>query len=146
MPYVQFRRPLPGRLALWLAVGVLALTVALNRTAIVTDLAEMLAAVILVPLALDVVDRGILDPQAETNRPARYGWYAFLVIAPIVFSVLQYQVGFDGLLGEALRYLVRIAEVFITLLLVELYATVVLGRTGRDRDHDITWTPAATAP
>ena len=131
LPYVQVRRPLPGRTALWLALGILAVTVVFNRTAMITDLAEMLAALILVPLALDVFDRGILDPEAETSRPVRYGWYAFLVLAPIVFSVLQYQVGFDGLLGEALRYSVRIAEVFITLLLVELYAAAMRSRTVR---------------
>jgi hypothetical protein len=142
VPYVQLRRPLPGRLALWLAVGVLALTVALNRTAIVTDLAEMLAALILVPLALDVVDRGILDPNAETSRTARYGWYAFLVIAPIAFSLLEYQVGFGGLLGEALRYSVRIAEVFITLLLVELYAAMMRGRAPRQQPGETRRQPA----
>jgi hypothetical protein len=142
VPYVQLRRPLPGRLALWLAVGVFVVTVAFNRTALVTDLAETLAAFILAPLALDVVDRGILDPTAKTSRPARYGWYAFLVLAPIVFSVLQYQVGFGGLFGEGLRYSVRIAEVFITLLLVELYATVIHGRTGRESLSNPTWTPA----
>jgi hypothetical protein len=128
VPYVQVRRPLPGRSALWLALGVLTVTVVFNRTAVITDLAEMLAALILVPLALDVVDRGILDPEAETSRPLRYAWYGFLVLAPIVFSVLQYQVGFDGVLGEALRYSVRIAEVFVTLLLVELYAAVMRSR------------------
>lgn len=132
VPYVQLRRPLPGRSALWLALGVLAVTVLFNRTAIITDLAEMLFAVILVALALDVVDRGILDPEAETSRPARYGWYAFLVLAPIVFSLVQYQVGVDGLLGEAVRYSVRITEVFVCLLLVELYFAVGHGRTGRE--------------
>jgi hypothetical protein len=131
VPYVQLRRPLPRRLALWLAIAIFAVTVVFNRTALITDLAEMLAALILVPLALDVVDRGILDPEAETSRGVRYAWYAFLVAAPIVFSVLQYQVGFDGLFGEVLRYCVRIAEVFITLLLVELYASVMRHRAAR---------------
>ena len=142
LPYVQVRRPLPGRTALWLAMGVLAVTVVFNRTAIITDLAEMLAALILVPLALDVFDRGILDPESETSRPTRYGWYAFLVLAPIVFSVLEYQVGFDGLLGEALRYSVRIAEVFITLLLVELYAAAMRSRTVRLQPSGTTREPA----
>ena len=142
VPYVQLRRPLPHRAALWLVIAVLAVTVVFNRTAIITDLAEMLAAFILVPLALDVVDRGILDPQAETSRRARYAWYAFLVIAPIAFSVLEYQVGFDGLIGEALRYSVRVAEVFITLLLVELYAAVMRGRIARKQPGDTRLDPA----
>jgi hypothetical protein len=91
----------------------------------------MLVALILIPVALDVIDRGILDPQAQTAPAIRYGWYAFVVVAPIVFSVLQYQVGFDGLLGEALRYAVRVAEAFLCVLLVQLYFTVVHRRTGR---------------
>lgn len=142
LPYVQLRRPLPGRTAVWAAMGVLAVTVAFNRTAIVTQLAEMLAALILVPLALDVFDRAILDREAETSRPVRYGWYAFLVLAPIVFSVLEYRVGFDGLLGEALRYSVRIAEVFLTLVLVELYAAGMRSRTVRQEPSETARQPA----
>jgi hypothetical protein len=142
VPYVQLRRPLPHRLALWLAIGIFAVTVVFNRTPLITDLAEMLAALILVPLALDVVDRGILEPEVETSRGARYAWYAFLIAAPIVFSVLQYQVGFDGLFGEVLRYCVRIAEVFITLLLVELYAAVMRHRAVRHRPGDTRRQPA----
>jgi hypothetical protein len=133
VPYVQVRRPVPGRIALWLAGGTLVLTVVFNQTTIVTDLAEMVAALILVPLALDLVDRGILDPWAKTSRPVRYGWYAFLVVAPVVFSLLEYHhAGFGGLLGETLRYLVRVTEIFICLLLIEPYFTIVHGRTGSD--------------
>src|SRR3954471_1489195 len=133
LPYMQVRRPVPGRIALWLAVGTLAATVVFNRTTIVTTLAEVLAALFLVPLALDLVDRVILDPWAKTSRPVRYGWYAFLVVAPIVFSLLEYHhAGFGGLLGETLRYLVRVTEVFICLLLIEPYFTIVHGRTGSD--------------
>jgi hypothetical protein len=86
---------------------------------------------VLAPLALDVVDRGILDPAARTSTAARRGWYALLVLAPLAFSVLEYQVGVSGLAGEAVRYLVRITEAFVCLLLVELYFAVGLRRTGR---------------
>ena len=136
VPYLQVRRPLPPRVAGLLTAVVLAGVVAFNRTAIITDLAEMLAALVLVPIAFDLVDRGILDARARTSGALRAGWYAVLVLAPIAFSVVQYQIGVDGLLGEAFRYAVRIAEIFICLLLVEVFFTVVLGRTGRDRDTE----------
>jgi hypothetical protein len=128
VPYVQARRPLPGRTALSVVLALLTVTVVFNRTAIVTSMAEMLVALILVPAALDLVDRGILDPEAESSRRARYGWYAFLVLAPVTSSLLYYEVGVDGLLGEGLHYAGRAAEVFVTLLLVELYAAAMRSR------------------
>jgi hypothetical protein len=131
IPYLQLRRPLPARLAVAASAGVLAAIVVGNRTAVVTDLAEALAVLVLVPIGFDLVDRGILDPQARTSPRLRLGWYAGLVVAPIAFSVLEYQIGFDGVIGEATRYAVRVAEAFIALLLVELYFTVGLGRVGR---------------
>ena len=131
VPYLQARRPLPRGLAGVLAAVVLLGIIAFNRTVIVTDLAEMLAALVLVPLALDVVDRGILDPRARTSGPLRAVWYAFLVLAPVLFSVVQYRIGVDGLLGEAFRYAVRVTEAFICVLAVEIYFAVLLGRTGR---------------
>jgi hypothetical protein len=137
VPYLQVRRPLRGRLALWLSLGVLAVVVLANRTAVVTDLAETLGVLILAPIGLDLVDRAILDPRARTSAPVRYGWYAFLVVAPIVLAVLQWRIGVGGLFGEATRYGVRITEAFICLLLVEVYFAVGLGRTGA---------PAQSAP
>ncbi len=131
IPYLQLRRPLSPRLALGLSVGVLAVIVLGQRAEVVTLLAETLGALLLVPIAFDVVDRGILDPYARTSRGLRYAWYAVLVLAPIVFSLLQYGVGFTGLFGEATRYSVRIVEAFVCMLLVELYFAEGLGRKGR---------------
>jgi hypothetical protein len=61
--------------------------------------------------------------------------YVGLVVAPIAFSILQYGIGFDGIVGEATRYAVRVAEAFIALLLVELYFAVGLGRVGVSTDR-----------
>ncbi|GAA3170387.1 hypothetical protein GCM10010531_24510 [Blastococcus jejuensis] len=136
VPYLQARRPLPGRLAGALSAVLLAGVVAFNRTEFVTGLAETLAALVLVPIAFDVVDRGILDPGARTSRALRAAWYGFLVAAPILFSLLL-PMDLGGLLGEAIEFASRFAEVFVCLLLVELFFAVVLGRTGR---------PDATVP
>ncbi|MEJ7583604.1 MAG: hypothetical protein WKF43_05820 [Acidimicrobiales bacterium] len=130
IPYLQRPRPLPRRLPLWLAAGVLAVIVVGNRTQVVIDLAETLGVLLLAPIGFDIVDRGILDPEADTSPTQRLGWYAVLIAAPIVFSVLQYGLDLEGTASEATRYAVRIAEAFLCMLAVELYFAVGLGRTG----------------
>ena len=56
-----------------------------------------------------------------------------LVLVPVALSVLEYQIGVDGILGVAIQYGVRVTEAFVCLLLVELYLAVGLGWTGRRR-------------
>lgn len=130
VPYLQLRRPLPRRLAVGLSLAVLAVIVFGHRTAVVTKVAETFAIFLLVPVGFDLVDRGILEPRARTSTPVRYGWYALLVIAPVVFSLLQYQVHDHGALEVATRFAVRTTEAFVLMLLVELYFTLGLRRTG----------------
>ena len=133
LPWLQLRRPLPRAVVVGVPLALLGAVVLFNRTAVITDLAETLGALVLFPIALDLVDRGILDPRALTRAGLRWGWYAGLVAAPVVFSVLQYDVGVPGLPGEAVRYLVRITEAFVCLLVVQFWFAVVLGRTGRSQ-------------
>lgn len=131
IPYLQVRRPLPAGLAPALAAAVLVVVGSTHRTELTTALAEAAGVLLLVPLAFDVVDRGILDPEGRTSPRTRLAWYVFLVAAPAAFAVLQYGVGVTGGAGEVIRYAVRITEAFVCLLLVELFFAVGLGRTGR---------------
>ncbi len=126
----QIRR-VGARLAAGFSLLVLVTIVVGNQTSMVTDQAESLAMLVLMPIGLFVVDRGILDPQASTSAVLRYGWYAFLVLAPVVFTVLEYGIGVGGPAGEATRYAVRTTEAFVSVLLLELYFAVAIGRTGR---------------
>ena len=121
IPYVQLRRPLPRWAPVLLAAVAVAVMVLGERTHPVTDLAEVLGVLVLAPIGLDLVDRAILDGSARPSPRLRSGWYAFLVAAPVLFSVLEYRVGVGG---GALRYAVRITEAFVCLLLVELYFAV----------------------
>ncbi len=130
IPYVQLNRPLPRRLAAGLSLAVLIVIVVGHRTKVITKVAETFAIVLLVPVGLDLVDRGILDARARTSTAARWGWYALLALAPIVFSVLQYRIHDHGALEVATRFAVRTTEAFVLMLLVELYFTVGLDRTG----------------
>lgn len=131
VPYVQLPRPLRRGLAAGLALVVLAVIVLGHRTMVLTKAAETVAILLLVPVGLDLVDRGILDPQARTSRRLRSGWYALLVAAPVLFSLLEYHLGLAGGLQVATRYAVRTTEAFVLMLLLELYFAVGLGRTGR---------------
>lgn len=131
LPYLQLRRPLPRFVPVGIAIVLLGVVVVFESTAAVTDLAETFGILILAPIAFDLVDRGILDPTAQTTTRTRWLWYATLAVVPIMLSVLEYQVGVDGFLGDAVRYGVRVTEAFICLLLVEIYLAVLMGRTGR---------------
>lgn len=133
IPYVQVRRPLTSGLAIWLSVAVLAIIVLSQRSEFLTDIAEMFGVLVLAPIGFDVVDRGILDPEAPTSTRLRFAWYAILVVTPIAFSLLENGVDLSGAAGEVVRYAVRVLEAFVCMLLVELYFAVGLGRTGRSR-------------
>jgi hypothetical protein len=146
IPYVQVRRPVSPRLAVGLSAAVLAVTVALNRTEYVTLLAELLGLALLAPLAFDVIDRGILDPHQPTSRRLRYGWYTLLVLIPTASSLLYHGQAVGGLLGEVIRYQVRLHECFIAIVLLELYFAIGLGRTGRPPATEATPERAHAAP
>ena len=62
LPYVQLRRPLPLAAVLALPGGVVLLLALASSTALVTDLAEGLVMVLLLPVGLDLVDRCVLEP------------------------------------------------------------------------------------
>lgn len=131
IPYLQLRRPLRA----WVpaAVFATALIVILvgQSNSVVILLAEALSALVLFPLALDVVDRGILDPYATTRTSMRVIWYLALAAAPFVLWVLTVQMGTGGYAGEVLGYGMRTFESIGAALLIGLYFAVGLGRTGR---------------
>jgi hypothetical protein len=133
IPYVQLRRPLPRATALWVAVAIVVVTAVTNRTSTTTDLAETYGMIFLGVVGLDLIDRGILDPAATTRRALRWSWYALMVIAPVAFSIAEYHLdaGSTGIIGEPVRFMVRITEAFIFALFVQVFFAVGLGRTGR---------------
>jgi hypothetical protein len=137
IPYVQLRRPLPRRVAAAALVIVLVVTAATIKTAMTIDLAETFGMVIFAIAGFDLIDRGILDDTARTSRVKRWIWYLFLIIAPIVFSFLEYHwgtswngVGTTGPIGVPVRWLVRIVEAFIFAIFTSGFFAVGLGRTG----------------
>lgn len=124
VPYVTLRRrPGPGR-AVAATIVILVVVVLAQPTQLGTDLAETFGMIMLAPLAFDVFDRGILRQDAAVAGRVRIGWYAALVVTPIMLSALQYRVEVGGLAGDLTRYGVRIHEAFIAMLLLGLYFAV----------------------
>ena len=133
VPYVQLRRPLPRPFVLGLSGGVLLLVLTASGTTLVTDLAELLAMLVLVPLGLDLVDRAVLDPAApRTPTAVRWGWYVALLAVPLTISLLLAG-QFTGTAGDAVRYAVRVQEAWVGLLLLQLYFAVGHRRLGTPR-------------
>lgn len=133
LPYLQLRRPLPPWVPIAFSAAVFAAIVFFSHTELVTGLAETLGVLVLLPLAVDVYDRGILDSKALTSPTVRYGFYAALVIVPVTLSILERKLDIGGVFGDVTRYGVRLHESFICILLVSLYFAVGLGRRGGKR-------------
>lgn len=151
IPYVQARRPVPARWAVAVAAVCFAAIVVFNHADTVTRYAEGFVLIVLVPLALDVVDRAILAPDQPTSPRRRYVFYALLVLLPITSSLLFHGDVFrTGLAAEWIRYEVRVHESFVAVLLVCLYFAVGLGRTGpaarADAAEDTRRTNASDTP
>lgn len=130
--YLQARRPLPPWLAPGLAVAVLGLIGVSIATELDINLAETAGMCLLAPIALDVVDKGILDPLAATSDRLRYAWYSVLIVVPIVSSSLWHSRVFspDTVAYRVNNYEVRLQEAFVGMLLIELFFAVGLGRLG----------------
>ena len=136
LPYVTLPRPLrrwPPMASVGLLVAVLVGVASSPAQSPVVLLAETVAALILVPLAFDVVDRGILEPTARTVSGLRYCWYAVLVVVPLLVVLLGTEARSGGGFADVLEYLGRVHEAVIGILLVQLYFAVGLGRTGGQR-------------
>ncbi len=129
IPYLELPRPLPRWVPVVLTFGLLVVVVAGHSNEFIVLMAEALGALILVPVGLDLIDRGILDPTARTVGWQRAAWYAFLLAGPIVFWVTDNGATVNGTAGVVLGYAGRTTEAFLCLLALELYFAVGLGRT-----------------
>jgi hypothetical protein len=131
VPYVQGRRPVSRVLSYGLPGLVLLLVlVAADRTHI-RDYAETAVILILIPVGLDLVDRGILQSDAVTSVRARWSWYAALVLIPIVFVALRKGAHVGGWAGNRMLYSQRGLEGYIATFCIEIYFAVFLGWVGQ---------------
>lgn len=123
IPYVTLQRPQVRR-----ALAIVPILIALTIWAViwapdswVIDHAETFGFVVLATLTFDVFDRELLDPGVRVRPGLRWGWYAFMLLEPIVVSAIGTGAR-TGVGGTALtlEYLGRIHESFVGVLLVAL--------------------------
>jgi hypothetical protein len=131
IPYVQARRPLSRVLSYGLPGVVLLLVLVVGDRGIVRDQAESAAMLILIPIGLDFIDRGILQSDAVTSVRARWSWYAALVLIPLVFVALRKGAHVGGWAGNRMLYSQRGLEGYIAAFFIEVYFAVFLGWVGR---------------
>jgi hypothetical protein len=131
IPYVQARRPPSRVLSYGLPGAVLLLVLVVGDRGLVRDLAETATMLILIPIGLDLIDRGILQSDAVTSARVRWTWYAALVLIPIAFIALRKGAHVDGWLGNRMLYSQRGLEGYIAAFFIEVYFAVFLGWVGR---------------
>ncbi len=134
LPYVQLRRPLPR--AAWLvpAIAVVAPIVGADSGIAVT-LAETFAFLLLVPLALDLGDRAILEPERRRRPLAVLGWVVVVVLVPVVLHLIRPNEPQN--LGEELaRYLSRTTEAYVAVVLLHAYFSFLLPALSGARPGD----------
>ena len=131
IPYVQARRPLSRVISYGLPGVVLLLVLVIGDRGLVRDQAESAVMLILIPIGLDLIDRGILQSDAVTSVRARWSWYAALVLIPVVFVALRKGAHVDGWAGNRMLYSQRGLEGYIATFFIEIYFAVFLGWVGR---------------
>jgi hypothetical protein len=125
-PYVTLRRPLARPTGAVCSLVVLVVTVLLEQTGahqVVTNVAEGVVMLLVVPLALDVFDRAALDPEQPVSWRARLGCWAALLVVPAVSILLRHvSLGRDAHL--VVDFAARAQEAFVGTLLVLLYLAI----------------------
>jgi hypothetical protein len=121
--YLQLRRPLPRWLPFVLSGALLAVIVLFGGTPLLTDVAETLGVLLLLPLAVDVFDRRLLERDPPTSPVLAYALYAALAVLMVALTLLD-SAGLGGDLGATIHYVHRMQESFVCLLLVLVYFAV----------------------
>ena len=76
---------------------------------------------ILVPLTVDVFDRGVLDPAHENPWRTRLGYAAALVVLPPLAALLRH-LSLPADVHQVVAYSVRAQEAYVGTLLLLLYS------------------------
>lgn len=129
--YLMLPRPLKA--APYISLGILAFIVIFFNTGFVFDQAESLVPFLIAPLALDVFDRTILEPEHGDHPLRRAVWIVCLVAVAVAFMALAHWARQDlqGPIRLGIDYGQRAAEAYWGWILIHLYFSYWLGRTWR---------------
>lgn len=119
LPYVQLTRPLP-RPAWVVPVVAVVVPVLGADSGVAVTLAETFAFLLLIPLALDVGDRSILEPERARNLPLVAGWLLLVIAVPVVLHLVRPD-NPENLLEELARYLSRTTEAYVAVVCLHVY-------------------------
>lgn len=128
--------PRPFRFAPLVSAAVLAFIVIGFDTGFVLDQAESLVPALLAPIALDVVDRTILEPEQRDRRALRLAWMVLLVVVAVglIGAARWARTDLHGPLRLGIDYGQRAAEAYWGWLLVHAYFGLWIGHPrGRSR-------------
>lgn len=126
IPYVQPGRRPSKYLAAGCALAVFVLLIISDHSSLVrfpTELAEGVVMMILAPIAFDITDRGILQPDRHRPLRVRQAWWLLLVGLPLLFIAARHA-HLGGTLGAAARYAVRPQEAFVGMFGLEIYFAI----------------------
>lgn len=122
--------PRPFRQAFWLSVVALVVIVAGFQLEVVFKQSENLVALLLAPLVFDVIDRTILDPDAEERPRLRLAWCILLAVLwlPAWQAANAVRPELTNPFEHAIDYAHRASEAYWGLLFVTLYFSYWLGK------------------
>lgn len=118
IPYAQMRRPVAAW-AYLLPVLCVVIPAVGGSNGVTTDLAEAFGAWVLIPVCIDVIDRGIVDGSPLPRL--RVGiWMTFLLASVVLLQVGTDQTP-DNVVEDTVRYLSRVIEMLIAGLVLHCY-------------------------
>ncbi|WP_370618058.1 hypothetical protein [Mumia sp. Pv 4-285] len=122
--------PRPFRFAPLVSLAILAFIVIFFDTAFVLDQAESLVPFLIAPLALDVFDRTILEPDQPDRPVLRVVWIGVLAVVGLAFmaSAPWAREDLEGWFRYGIDYGQRASEAYWGWILVHAYFAYVLGR------------------
>jgi hypothetical protein len=120
--WVELPRPLP-RAAWVVPVAAALIPTFLAWDQVIVNAAEVFAAVVIFPVALDLVDKRILQPQVPARRGLVVTWMFGLVAAGIVLHALLPADPSPDIMN-VIHFLSRLNEVLIAVFLMHLYFTI----------------------
>ncbi|KRE62030.1 hypothetical protein [Nostocoides sp. Soil756] len=121
LAYLMLSRPI--RHPAWIVLVFVLLIAAFYRTDLVIDQSESLVPMVIAPVALDVVDRTILEPWLLDRRQLRLFWLGVLVLIGVFFMLVApwARARMDNPLDLTIDYAQRASEAYWGWILLHLY-------------------------